>query len=362
MTKKVKILFIGFGSFVAAAALTVSFFAFQFLNSGVSGDTTEILFDVPPGKNMTQIANDLQQMGLIRNGSLFLLYSRFKRMNSRLKVGEYSLSKNLTPDQILAALISGKSVTRNLTIAEGLSIFDIAGIFEQSGLGSRKEFLELVRNKEFIKSLLNEDLESLEGYLFPETYKITKFETMKNILAQMVRQFQVVWARYDVLAKQKKWTRNQVITFASIIEKETGAGFERPLVSSVFHNRLVKKMKLQTDPTVLYGLAIQKGEMPNNISKIDLQTPTRYNSYTNYGLPPTPISNPGEDAIKAAFQPATTNYLFFVSKNDGTHVFSETYANHNVAVKNFQVNPKAREGKSWRDLKKNQAAPKKNSP
>lgn len=283
-------------------------------------------------------------------------------MNSSLKVGEYSLNKSFTLNQILATLVSGKSVTRNLTIAEGLNLYDIAGIFEQSGLGTKSDFMTMVHDKEFIKSLLGEELESLEGYLFPETYKITKFESPKNVVSQMVRQFLAVWGKYDALAKQRKWTRNQLITFASIVEKETGAGFERPLVSSVFHNRLTKKMKLQTDPTVLYGLAVKKGEMPLNISKLDLQTPSRYNTYTNFGLPPTPISNPGEDAINAAFQPATSKFLFFVSKNDGTHVFSETYANHNVAVRNFQMNPKAREGKSWRDLKKNQTAVKKNAP
>lgn len=352
MTKKVKLFLIGISCSLIAIIVAVSFFANQFLGSGVSNDTAEILFDVPPGSGMTQIAFDLEQKGLIRNGNLFMFYARFKKMTSRLKIGEYSLNRSLTPDQILNILASGKSVTRNLTIAEGLNIFDIAGIFEQTNLGSKQEFIALVRDKEFIKSLLGEEVESLEGYLFPETYKITKFEGMKSVATQMVRQFLTVWSRYEALAQQKKWTRNQLITFASIVEKETGAGFERPLVSSVFHNRLVKKMKLQTDPTVLYGVALEKGEMPTNISKLDLLTPTRHNSYTNYGLPPTPICNPGEEAIRAAFQPAKTNYLFFVSKNDGTHVFSETYANHNNAVKGFQVNAKAREGKSWRDLKK----------
>ena len=351
MTKKVKLFLIGVSCFLIAVVGAVSFFTYQFLGSGVSNDTTEILFDVPPGTGMTQIAASLEQKGLIRNANLFMFYARLKKMNSRLKIGEYSLNHSLTPDQILNILASGKSVTRNLTIAEGLNLFDIAGILEQTTLGTRNEFMELVHDKEFIKSLLGEGVESLEGYLFPETYKITKFESLRSVVSQMVRQFLTVWSRYDALGKQKSWTRNQIITFASIIEKETGAGFERPLVSSVFHNRLVKKMKLQTDPTVLYGIAINKGEMPTNISKLDLQTPTRYNSYTNFGLPPTPICNPGEDAIKAAFYPATTNYLFFVSKNNGTHVFSETYAEHNAAVKGFQVNAKAREGKSWRDLK-----------
>lgn len=325
----------------------------------MSTDSTEILFDVSPGSSMTQIVKDLQDKGLIRNANLFMFYARFRKMNSKLKVGEYSLNKTMTADQILSVLASGKSVTRNFTVAEGLSIFDIGEIFEKAGIGTKVEFFALVRDKEFIKSLLNEDLESLEGYLFPETYKITKFETMKSIVTQMVKRFLLVWSKYDEIAKQKKWTRNQVVTFASIVEKETGAGFERPLVSSVFHNRLTQKIKLQTDPTVLYGIAVNKGQMPNNITKLDLLTPTRYNTYTNYGLPPTPISNPGEDAIKAVLQPAATKYLFFVSKNDGTHIFTENYAAHSAAVKTFQMSAKAREGKSWRDLKANQPAEKK---
>lgn len=335
-----------------ALAVAITFFAVQFLNSGVSQDATEILFDVPPGANMTQSAVDLENKGLVRNAKLFLFYSRIKKMNSKLKVGEYSLNQKMTPSEILDVLISGKSVTRNLTIAEGLTVFDIAEILEKSGVGPKKDFFELVYDKDFIKTLLQEDLTSLEGYLYPETYKITKFESMKSVVSQMVKRFLTVWSKYEPLVKQKGWSRNQLITFASIVEKETGAGFERPLVSSVFHNRLEKKMKLQTDPTVIYGVALKKGSMPFNITKADLLTPTSHNTYTRYGLPPTPISNPGEEAIKAALQPAESNYLYFVSKNDGTHVFSENYASHNNAVRAFQMNAKAREGKSWRDLNK----------
>ncbi len=332
--------------------MAISFFSMQFINTGVSDNSAELLFDVPPGANMTQIALDLENKNLVRNAKLFLFYSRFKKMNSKLKVGEYSLNQTMTPNQILEVLASGKSVTRNLTIAEGLTVFDIAEILEKSGVGEKKDFFSLVYDKDFIKSLLQEDLTSLEGYLFPETYKITKFESMKSVVTQMTKRFLTVWSRYEVQAKQKGWSRNQLVTFASIVEKETGASFERPIVSSVFHNRLIKKMKLQTDPTVLYGVALKNGAMPVNITKTDLLTPTRHNTYTNYGLPPTPISNPGEDAIKATFEPAKTNYLYFVSKNDGTHVFSENYGNHNAAVRSFQLNAKARNGKSWRDLEK----------
>ncbi len=358
MTKKLKILGIGLASFLIAAGLALTFFTLQFVNSGVSSNTAEVLFEIPPGTSLTQIALNLQNQGLVRNGKLFLMYSRIKKMNSRLKVGEYALNQSMTPNEILEVLVSGKSVTRNLTIAEGLSIFDIAEILEKSGVGTQKEFFSLVYDKEFIRSLLGEDLESLEGYLFPETYKITKFESMKSVVSQMVRRFVTVWSRYAETTKQKNWSRNQLITFASIVEKETGAAFERPLVSSVFHNRLQKKMRLQTDPTVLYGVALKNGMMPINITKADLLTPTRHNTYINYGLPPTPIANPGEDAIRAALQPTSTKYLYFVSRNDGTHVFSENFEKHALAVRDFQLNAKARSGKSWRDLEKNKVPPK----
>lgn len=342
-----------------ACFLTAGYFGNQFLWTGTSEDATEVLFDVSPGQNLGQIVESLQTQGLIRNAKVFTFYARLKKMDSKLKVGEYSLNHTMNVDQILATLASGKSVTRNFTIAEGITIFDIADIFEKSGYGTKAEFFSLVRDKGFIKSLLNEDLESLEGYLFPETYKITKFETMKSIVVQMVKRFLSVWSKYESTAKLQNLSRNQVVTFASIVEKESGSAADRPIIASVFHNRLAQKIKLQTDPTVLYGVALLKGQMPNNITKLDLVTPTRYNSYTNYGLPPTPISNPGEEAIKAVLFPAATKYIFFVSRNDGTTQFSETLGQHNDAVKTFQLNAKARQGKSWRDLKKAPSSEKK---
>ncbi|MBC7420920.1 MAG: endolytic transglycosylase MltG [Bdellovibrio sp.] len=352
MTNKLKVVLLSIVSLAIAVSVVVVFFGYQTLKTSVSTDKTEVLFDVAPGTNMAQVASDLENRNLIRNGRIFLFYARLQKMNSKIKVGEYSLNKAMTPDEIMSVIISGKSVARNFTVAEGLNMFDVADILQQSGFGPKEEYLSIMRDRVFIKSLLGEDLESLEGYLFPETYKITKFDTPKMVVTQMVKRFSSVWKELQPAIKESKWTRNQIVTFASIVEKETGAGFERPIVSSVFHNRLVRKMKLQTDPTVLYGKAVQLGQMPKNISKLDLMTPTRYNSYTNFGLPPTPISNPGREAILATLKPATSKYLFFVSQNNGTHVFSETYQQHNKAVQSFQVNSKAREGKSWRDLKK----------
>ncbi len=351
MTNKLKIIFLSTASLFVALTTVVLFFGYQTLKSPMNtSDKTEILFDVTPGSSMAQVAVDLEARGLIRNSQIFLFYTRLQKLNSKIKVGEYALNRSMKPDEIMATIISGKSVARNFTLVEGLNLFDVADILQQSGFGPKEEYLAIMRDRIFIRNILGEDLESLEGYLYPETYKITKFDTPKMIVTQMVKRFLTVWKELEPVRAKSNWTRNQIITFASIVEKETGAGAERPVVSSVFHNRLVKKMKLQTDPTILYGKAVQLGYMPKNITRVDLLTPTRYNTYTMYGLPPTPISNPGKEAIIATLQPAMTNFLFFVSQNNGTHVFSETYQQHNKAVQSFQVNAKAREGKSWRDL------------
>ena len=345
--------------FIVAVAMAVAFFGFQFTKTGYSNDTTEVLFDVNPGQSMTTVAQNLENAKLTKNAKLFQWYSRYKNMNPKLKRGEYALNAAMTPDEILAVITSGKSVARNFTVAEGLNMWDIADLLEKSGYGTRQEAFALFRDRAYIQSLLGENLESLEGYLFPETYKVTKFDTQKDIITQMVRRFLTVYAEiqpeiavFNQTFPHRRWTRNQLVTFASIVEKETGAKEERPLVSSVFHNRLDKNMRLQTDPTVLYGVALARGQMPKNITRTDLLTPTRHNTYTIYGLPPTPISNPGKEALLAAMKPTPSKYLFFVSHNDGTHQFSESLDAHNAAVKTYQIDPKARDGKSWRDLNK----------
>ncbi len=336
--------------FITVLAATVAFFSYQFLSSGTTGDATEVLFDVIPGQTISTVATNLETQHLIKNAWLFSKYSRFLGASSKLKKGEYALNKAMTPNQVLTVITSGKSVLRNLTIPEGKNIFEIADILEKNGYGTKTDFLKLVRDPEYIQTLLGEKLESLEGYLFPDTYKLTKFDTQKEIVQQMATHFLNVYKGIEPEVKKLNWPRNKLITFASIVEKETGKPSDRILVSSVFHNRFKINMKLQTDPTVLYGKAVLLGDMPNNITRADLQTPNRYNSYTNFGLPPTPISNPGRDAILAVVNPAPTKYIYFVSRNDGTTVFSENLAQHNAAVQKFQMNAKNRDGKSWRDL------------
>ena len=168
----------------------------------------------------------------------------------------------------------------------------------------------------------------------------------------MVNKFKEVYEQVGVKSSLQGWSRHQIVTLASIVEKETGAPQERPLIAAVFHNRLRIGMMLQTDPTIIYGKAMETGSIEINITRADLTRQTEYNTYTFKGLPPGPIANPGREALLAAVRPATTKYLFFVSHNDGTHEFSEDYKAHQKAVQKYQLDPKAREGKSWRDLNK----------
>ena len=351
MTKKTSVIWISLLSFLVALTVVTAFFGFQLLKMPVGDGQDEIIFEVPPKATLPQIAQELQNKRLIRNAKVFRYYVRLKGEASKIKTGEYGLNQSMSPDEIVSILVSGKSKARSLTVAEGLNIFDIAIIIERAGIAPRQEVLDLVQDPQFIQEVLGEPVSSLEGYLYPETYKYTKYEDAKAILTQMVKRFLNVWnAEVAPEAKKLGWTRHQVVTFASIVEKETGASFERPLVSSVFHNRLVKKMRLQTDPTILYGMALQQKKMPTNITRNDLITPTPYNSYTNYGLPPGPIANPGREALLATLNPQKTNYLYFVSQNNGTHVFSETLQQHNKAVQEYQMSAKSRANKSWRDL------------
>lgn len=361
MKKSTKIAFLSTGLFVLSLVIVIGYFTFQFLFQAAGKENEEVIFEVAPGQSLTTVAKNLQDQNLIKNAQLFLFYSRAKNQSKALKVGEYSLRRNMTPNEVLAAITSGKSILRSLTFSEGLNIYDLASIIELSNLAPKEVFFKLIRDPNFITSVLGIDarannITSLEGYLFPDTYRFTKYESLESIVRNMVAHFLKVYSDIEPQQQQMGWTRHQVVTLASIIEKETGAGWERPLISSVFHNRLQKKMRLQTDPTIIYSLALDRGEIPRNITREDIRRPHPYNTYTVSGLPPGPIANPGREALLAAVQPKPSNFLFFVSQNDGTHIFSETYQQHEKAVQEYQVNPKARQNKSWRDLNKSSPA------
>ncbi len=352
MKKNFKLLLTALAFLILTMTGLAGFLAIRYVRTPVSQVAQPVIFEVTPSMSFKSVSSELKKAGVISNAQLFYLYARLRGLRSMLRVGEYELSTNMVPGQILAVITSGKSRTKPFVFPEGFNIFEVAESFEKQGFGSKEEFLALATDKAFVKFLLGQEHETLEGYLFPETYLVTKFTTTKDVITAMVRRFQTVYEEASKQNPLKNWTPHQIVTLASIVEKETGAPQERKVISSVFHNRLKKSMKLQTDPTILYGIARQTGKLPKNIRKSDLLTPTKYNTYVIPGLPPGPISNPGREAILASMNPDNTEFLFFVSHNDGTHEFTKTYEDHNLAVRKFQIDPKARAGKSWRDLKK----------
>jgi UPF0755 protein len=315
-----------------------------------------VIVEIHKGEPPREITHSLVTQGIISSGneSTFLILGKLGRYWKRIKAGEYQLNQGISPIQIFSALTSGISIIHAVTIREGENMYEIAKAIEAEKLASASEFLRLCRDPKIIASFgLETGVKSVEGYLFPDTYYFNRTMTPEEMLHQMHRNFNAAWGPdQDARAKSLGLTRQQIITLASIIEKETGAASERPLISSVFYNRLRLKMRLQSDPTTIYGIWER---YTGNIHKADLLENTPYNTYTVPGLPLGPIANPGRESIRAALFPAQSNFLFFVSHNDGTHQFSSTYEEHQRAVRKFQLDPKARAGKSWRDLTPDEA-------
>ncbi len=340
---------------VVALGGVVTWQALRFVRTPVSQDDTLVVFNVKAGQTLRDVASKLEEAKLITDARKFRAYVRIKSLGSKVRTGEYALKRNMPPEQILKILSSGRSIEYVVTVSEGLNRFEIASIVDRLGIGTRAEFLRLTQDREFIKNTLGDDLPTLEGYLFPETYYVTRASGVRGLVRQMVAKFKASFAQVPASVQTDiavPLNKHQIVTLASIVEKETGSPEERPLISSVFHNRMRKGMKLQTDPTVIYGMWVRAGVWNRNISRQDLVTPSPYNTYVIPSLPPGPIANPGLAALQAAVRPAKSEFLFFVSRNDGTHVFSRDYSQHRAAVGDYQLNKKAREGKSWRDLSK----------
>ncbi len=293
----------------------------------------QVLFSITPGEKFDTLAARLGAEGIITDIQRFKLFSRFRGDDKRLKSGEYQLTASMSPSQVLDELVSGKTFLHRLTIPEGYNLKQIAAEVARQKLGDADEIMALATNRQ-ITSTYNLQAPNLEGYLFPDTYHFPKGVSARTIITKMIQrfkeQFQPHWhARAQALGL----TDHQIVTLASIIEKETGDPSERPIIASVFHNRLKKKMRLESDPTVIYGIP----DFDGNIKRRHLSTPTPYNTYTIKGLPPGPIASPGRASIEAALYPKKTAYLFFVAKKDGTHHFSANIKEHNRAVRKYQL-------------------------
>ncbi|MDH4237146.1 MAG: endolytic transglycosylase MltG [Nitrospira sp.] len=291
---------------------------------------------IPEGTTFLRVAQILEREQLIKSRSSFMWLGKRLEAERKIRPGEYELNAAMPPTEILSKLMAGRVVLHSVTIPEGYTISQIADVFAAQGITDRTEFVRLAHDQSFVKTL-GISADSVEGYLYPDTYRFPRPTAGKDIVKAMVDQLRyVLTTEWQARAKEMRMTTHQVLTLASVIEKETGAGEERPHIASVFHNRLKKRIPLQSDPTVIYGLPNFDG----NLRKKDLSHPSPYNTYRWAGLPPGPIANPGADSIRAALYPMTTSDLYFVSKNNGTHQFSATLVEHNRAVEQYQKRPR----------------------
>lgn len=291
------------------------------------------LFFIKKGSSLNSISAKLEEEGHIRNAESFKLLVILQKAESSLQSGEYHIRHQMNAEEILKLLSSGEVVQRKLTIPEGFNFRKIAARLARHKIGKKEEILKLFEDPDLLKMLPFEAV-NLEGYLYPSTYAFHSQMKAREFLEVMIRNFIHHYDEELIKKTQAKgWTIPQVVTLASIIEKETAASEERALISGVFHNRLKINMLLQTDPTVIYGIKNFNG----NITRKDLRTDHPHNTYVRKGLPPTPIASPGKASFLAALEPAETEYLYFVSRGNGRHAFSKNLAEHNRAVRKYQL-------------------------
>jgi len=323
------------GLFILAAALTGAAFV-RYIDSPVSHFTTPRIVEIPKGASFFQITEIMNDAGLVSNRPFFWLLALAKGVRKQIRAGEYEITGTLSPAEILDKLVRGEIKYYTVMLPEDITVNEVARRLLVDKLINEKEFMALVVDREFLASL-GIGAESIEGYLFPETYQFDRSMTTKEVIRVIVRQFwKEITPELRSRAEKMGLTLNEWVTLASIIGKESGNREEKPIISAVFHNRLKRGMKLQSDPTAVYHLE-RAGTPVKTVRRSHLQTDTPHNTYRITGLPPGPIANPGIDSLRAALYPAKTDYLYFVAKNDGSHEFSATLTAHNLAVSKYQI-------------------------
>jgi len=286
-----------------------------------------------PGYSTRRIAAELKSAGVIHSRLAFVLWHRIHRKQS-LKAGEYLFDTAATPLEVHDRLVHGDIYVHTVVIPEGYTIFDVAQAVQDAGLGSSQEFLEVARSDVGLISDLAPEARNLEGYLFPNTYQFTRTQSMKDIVGAMVKQFRLVAEQIGLTATVQADVQANVqktVTMASIIEKETAVPEERPVVASVYYNRLGRNIALQADPSVIYAELLD-GSYGGALHHSDMHFQSAYNTYSHLGLPPGPIGNPGRTSLEAAMHPAKTDYYYFVSDGNGHHRFSRSLEEHNQNV------------------------------
>ncbi|MBI4446276.1 MAG: endolytic transglycosylase MltG [Acidobacteria bacterium] len=290
---------------------------------------------IPPKAHLSRIARLLEREGVVRSASVFTRFVQVRYWRRSAKAGEYRFTEALSTAAVAVKLVRGDIFYHRVTIPEGLTGVEITLLLARAGLGSEQKFREAFRNPALIAQL-DPKAKNLEGYLYPDTYFFTRASKEQEIINTLVESFRKVWSEErQKLARQRNTTVREVVTLASLIEKETGLAEERSLVSAVFQNRLRQNVKLACDPTVIYAVSLIK-TFDGVINQSDLRIDSPYNTYLYPGLPPGPIANPGVASIDAALKPADVDYLYFVSRNDGSHIFSSSYQDHSRAVRQYQ--------------------------
>lgn len=322
-------------SLVFAAGITAAWVDWELRTPYYGSLTAETFVDIPHGAAPGTIATALARAGVLHARLPFLLYVRWSNSTRRLQAGEYRFTSPAKPEQIVQRLMRGDVFYISVTVPEGLTTRETVEHIAGEGLGQLKELENALLQTAWIRDL-DPGARSLEGYLFPETYRFSRKVTSDEIVKAMVDQFKVRFARLtEAHPVPNNWTSSQIVILASMIEKEVKSPQERPLVASVLVNRLERGMQLACDPTIIYALKLA-GTYEGNIRKADLGIDSPYNTYIHTGLPPGPIANPGEESLRAALAPQKTDFLYFVSRNDGTHQFSKDLQSHLSAVARFQ--------------------------
>lgn len=313
---------------VIAAIVTFATLRNMLFLPAAPGSLDVVRVEIGQGKGLSQIAQELLEKGVIRSVFGLKLLARLKSSGATIKAGEYELSPSMKPEDVLKKLVSGDIIKRRVLVKEGATLKEIAQAVEQAGVLTKEEFLAGASDRLFLDKA-GVEAKSFEGYLFPDTYFFSRPTTAQEVIWTMFHEGENHWdPKFSDQSEILKLSRHQVLTLASIIEKEAGKVEEMPIISSVFHNRLQQNWRLESDPTIIYGLENFNG----NITKADLENPHPYNTYQHYGLPPGPIANPSEKAIRAALFPSVTNYMFFVADGTGGHTFSASLKEHNQAV------------------------------
>ncbi|MGQ0793055.1 MAG: endolytic transglycosylase MltG [Deltaproteobacteria bacterium] len=314
-----------------ATALALAFLYSAYFSPFYHG---EVLVEIPRGAGLRDIAQRLERAGITQSADLFVSYVIINGLQKKIKAGEYEFANESSVADIALKLVKGDVALRKFTIPEGLTVAQTAALLDEKGVVSARDFIAKLSDGKLRAELLGAPGGSFEGYLYPDTYSYPKGITPERLIRLMVAQFRREFELVKSSSAGANLGAREAVILASIIEKETGASSERELISSVFHNRLKRGMRLDSDPTVIYGLG---STFDGNLRKIDLQdSGNRYNTYRNTGLPPGPIANPGRESLRAALNPARSDYLYFVSKGDGTHQFSSTYEEHQRAVNLYQ--------------------------